>query len=151
MKQDQGTGLPYGLTFRVCQRAPKRWANAGANSVSWGFTRNPASQILSETQSNDAYSWNAHAVADRTYAANGLNEYTAAGSASFCHDANGNLTADGSHVYLYDVENRLVEMRAQLGSTCPSYTSGFTGTMVAALRYDPLGRLDSTAVATARR
>ncbi len=117
------------------------WANAGANSAAWSFTRNPASQIVSETQSNDAYSWNGHVVTDRTYATNGLNQYTSAGGQNFCHDANGNLTADGTYVYLYDVENRMVEMRAKAGTACPSWTSGYTGQIKAALRYDPLGRL----------
>jgi RHS repeat-associated protein len=114
------------------------WADGGANSVTWSFTRNHASQILTETQSNDAYSWNAHVVADRTYSANGLNQYTAVAGAAYCHDANGNLTADNSYAYLYDVENRLVEMRARVGTTCPA---AYTGQIKAALRYDPLGRL----------
>lgn len=59
----------------------------------------------------------------------------------FCYDPNGNLTADGTSVFLYDVENRLVERRAQVSTTCPSAVAGYTGTLQAALRYDPLGRL----------
>ena len=58
---------------------------------------------------------------------NGLNQYTAAGPASFAYDANGNLTSDGTNGYVYDVENRLV-----------SASNG------AGLAYDPLGRLVST-------
>jgi hypothetical protein len=42
-------------------------------------------------------------------------------------DANGNLTADNAHAYLYDVENRLVEMRARVGTVCPSASGGYTG------------------------
>lgn len=114
----------------------------GAGSdVAWGFTRNPASQILTETQSNDAYSWDGHVNLTRAYTANGLNQYTAAGSAAFCYDANGNLTADGSSVYRYDVENRLVERRAQSNTTCTALS--YTGSLQAELRYDPLGRLYS--------
>lgn len=58
-----------------------------------------------------------HYNVDRNYTANGLNQYTAAGSASFGYDANGNLTADGSTSFTYDAENRLV-------SASPRGTSG---------------------------
>src|SRR3546814_19514686 len=71
-------------------------------------------------------SWTGHVDVTRDYSANGLNQYTAAGSASFTYDANGNLTSDGSTTYLYDIENRLV---------------GASGGSSATLRYDPLGRL----------
>ncbi len=73
-------------------------------------------------------------LADRNYAANGLNQYTAAGSASLSYDANGNLTSDGSTSFTYDIENRLVAA---------------SGAKVAGLRYDPLGRLYETGGASA--
>ena len=117
------------------------WADGGASSVNWSFTRNPASQILTETQTNDAFSWNAHVIADRAYTTNGLNQYVQVGTNGICHDANGNLIADGTFVYLYDIENRMVEMRAKAGTTCPTASSGYTGQLKASLRYDPLGRL----------
>lgn len=112
---------------------------AVGSRVNWTYTRNPASQIASESRDNDAYAWAGHANVDRSYTTNGLNQYTAAGAAAFCYDANGNLTADGSSVYLYDVENRLVEKRAQTNTTCSSLS--YAGTLQASLRYDPLGRL----------
>ncbi|MEZ5499798.1 MAG: hypothetical protein R3E77_10265 [Steroidobacteraceae bacterium] len=50
---------------------------------------------------------------------------------SFTHDANGNLTSDGSRSFAYDKENRLLTV---------------TGSSSITLSYDPLGRLkDSTA------
>ena len=115
------------------------WINAGANSVTWSFTRNPASQIKSETQTNDAYSWNGHVNTTRNYVTNGLNQYTTIAGQGYCYDKNGNLTLDGTHVYLYDVENRLVEMRAKANTNCTSLA--YTGQLKAKLRYDPLGRL----------
>ena len=119
------------------KRLGHSFANASSN-VTWSYTRNPASQILTEIESNKAYSWDGQMVLDRTYAVNGLNQYTAVGGIGYCHDANGNLTADDKHAYLYDAENRLLEMRARVGTTCaPAYT----GQMKASLRYDPLGRL----------
>jgi RHS repeat-associated protein len=90
------------------------------------FTFNPASQIASRTTSNDAFaSTTAYNVA-RTYSVNGLNQYTAGGSASFTYDANGNLTSDGATSFVYDSENRLVSA---------------SGAKSATLSYDPLGRL----------
>ncbi|MEO0419751.1 MAG: RHS repeat-associated core domain-containing protein [Pseudomonadota bacterium] len=103
------------------------WSNAGSQSVSWGYTRNPASQIASETQSNDGYSWNGHVNVNRAYTTDGLNQYTNAGGANFTYDANGNLTSDGTKTYKYDTKNRLVQATE--------------GTRVTDLYYDPLGRL----------
>ena len=113
--------------------------NSTSHDVTWDYTRNPASQIQSEAQSNDSYSWDGHVNLARAYTANGLNQYENAGGAAFCYDDNGNLTADGSSVYLYDVENRLVEKRLQLGSNCA--TLSYSGALEAQLRYDPMGRL----------
>ncbi|WP_379553562.1 RHS repeat domain-containing protein [Qipengyuania sp. DGS5-3] len=113
---------------------------AGSSSdVTWSYTRNPASQIASETQNNDSYSWDGHVNLNRSYTTNGLNQYTGAGGASFCYDANGNLTADGGYVYLYDVENRLVAKRTQINTNCSALS--YAGALEADLRYDPLGRL----------
>lgn len=112
---------------------------ASASRVNWSYTRNPASQIISEARDNDAYAWRGLYNINRNYTANGLNQYTAAGSAGFCYDANGNLTADGSSIYLYDVENRLVEKHAQTNTACSALS--YAGALQASLRYDPLGRL----------
>jgi RHS repeat-associated protein len=101
-----------------------------ADDVAWDYTRNPASQIRTETQSNDSYSWDGHPQTDvnRNYTTNGLNQYTGAGSDSFTYDANGNLTSDGENTYLYDIENRLVRMTDGDG-------------YITELWYDPTGRL----------
>ena len=112
-----------------------------ADDVAWGYTRNPASQILTETQSNDSYSWDGHVNLTRVYTTNGLNQYESAGSATFCYDANGNLTADGSSVYLYDAENRLVEKRAQGTGNTNCAALSYPGALQAQLLYDPTGRL----------
>ena len=104
--------------------------------LSLGFGYNTASQVTSRSRSNDAYAWGAAYNVSRGYTVNGLNQYTAAGTATFTYDANGNLTSDGSRTYVYDVENRLVS------------ASGAPG---AGLRYDPLGRLyEVTGAATTR-
>ena len=90
------------------------------------FTRNPANQLATATRTNDAYAWTSSVNADRSYTANGLNQYTAVAGTAFAYDANGNLTSDGANSFAYDVENRLVSR---------------SGGASASLRYDPLGRL----------
>jgi RHS repeat-associated protein len=100
-----------------------------AYDVTYGFAYNPASQMATRSTSNDAFVYTGDVNVNRSYAVNGLNQYTSAGPASFSYDANGNLTGDGSSAYVYDIENRLVS------------ASGVTS---ASLRYDPLGRLYET-------
>jgi RHS repeat-associated protein len=97
-----------------------------ANTVSFNFNYNAASQAVRQITSNDAYAFTGHVNANRSYAANGLNQYETAGPASFTYDPNGNLTRDGRNTYVYDVENRLVSA---------------SGATTANLHYDPLGRL----------
>jgi RHS repeat-associated protein len=94
---------------------------------------NPASQIVSEQRTDDSYIWTGGVALTRTYAVNGLNQYTTAGPATFAYDANGNLTSDGSNAYVYDAENRLVSANASGGTT---------------LAYDPMGRLWQTSSGT---
>jgi RHS repeat-associated protein len=104
---------------------------AGSN-VSWNLNPvaspiNPASQITQETRDNDAYAFSAITTANKAYAVNGLNQYTAVAGTAHTYDANGNLTGDGTNAYIYDGENRLVSATA--------------GGVTATLTYDPLGRL----------
>jgi RHS repeat-associated protein len=98
-----------------------------SRDANWSYTRNSASQIASETQSNDAFSWNGHINTTRNYTTNGLNQYTQAGNQALTYDANGNLTGSGSSSYSYDVENRLVK--------------AVIGGYITHLYYDPTGRL----------
>lgn len=98
-----------------------------------GLTYNPAGQIVEKTSSNDAFVPTGVYNVNRSYSTNGLNQYTAAGPATFDYDSNGNLITDGSTSYVYDVENRLVSA---------------SGAKTAALTYDPLGRLFQTSGAS---
>ena len=113
--------------------------------VRWDFTRNPASQILTEAVDNPSYVWKITNDYERNYATNGLNQYTdtqlpdGSEAVAYCYDANGNLTADGDYVYLYDFENRLVMMRAQVNADCNALD--YTGAWKATFNYDPLGRM----------
>ena len=46
-----------------------------------------------------------------------MNEYTVVNSTNRTHDANGNLTDDGTNKYVYDAFNRLVEVIDKSSST----------------------------------
>ncbi len=110
---------------------PTSWSDdlAGtASDVTSTFAYNPASQIVAKGRSNNAYAWTGYTDVRRAYSVNGLNQYTAAGTASFTYDANANLTGDGTNSYAYDAENRMT-----------SATVAGLGTST--LAYDPLGRL----------
>jgi RHS repeat-associated protein len=98
--------------------------NGGAGNVLWSYWHNAANQLSQVARDNDAFAWTGHYAVNRNYTTNGLNQYSAAGGATFGYDANGNLTSDGSRTYAYDIENRMV-----------STSTGAT------LAYDPLGRL----------
>jgi RHS repeat-associated protein len=122
------TVMGYDGISRVASIAHDLDGGGTSRDLTIGFAYNPASQVVTRAQSNDLYE---HTVAasNRSYAVNGLNQYTQIagdGAATLSHDANGNLTSDGSTAYVYDAENRLVR------------ASGATN---ATLAYDPLGRL----------
>lgn len=96
-----------------------------ADDVTYAFGFNPAGQAITRTISNANYRYAPPAVS-QSYTRDGLNRYTAVGSASYTYDTRQNLTSDGSLTYLYDLENRLTSI---------------TGTPSLTLSYDPLGRL----------
>lgn len=99
----------------------------GTGNVTTNLYYNPAGQIVSRKRDNEAYAYTGYVATDRTYVANGLNQYASVGPAAnpraYAYDANGNLISDGQNNLVYDAENRLV-------------MAGNTG-----LAYDPLGRL----------
>lgn len=99
-----------------------------ANDLTTNFEYNPAGQLKEIERLNDAYEWEGHYNIERPYTANGLNQYTLAGTLTPTYDARGNLISDGDDSYGYDIENRLI--------TAPN---GVT------LSYDPYGRLHQTA------
>jgi len=113
-------------------RQPRHFRADAAGTAADLFTTlgyNPASQIISRNLNNDSYAWTSHYAVNRNYLTNGLNQYTqagGAGGANFTYDPNGNLIADGTNSYVYDIENRLVSV---------------SGAQNASFAYDPLGRL----------
>jgi RHS repeat-associated protein len=144
----QRSGLTGGVTTAYTYDGIGRLASLGhdlsgtGQDVSYSLTSyNPASQLLGQTISNDGYAYPNYTNANSNYTANGLNQYTAVGSAGFCYDANANLTSDGTYAYKYDVENRLIERHDTPGSSCPV---SYAGTTNVTLTHDPNGRLVQT-------
>ena len=70
-----------------------------------------------------------------TYAVDVVNQYTAVGGVTRAHDNNGNLTDDGTQLYVYDYENHLIQVKTKS-----------SGASVATYKYDPLGRRVEKAV-----
>lgn len=98
-------------------------------SVTTSYSYNAVSQMIQRVRSNDAYTFADGVNVNRSFSANGLNQYTTSGPTTFSYDANGNLISDGTSTLTYDAENRLVAT---------------SGSKAAALVYDPLGRLFQT-------
>jgi len=97
------------------------------NDITQSYTYNPANQIISRGITNDRYLYRGNENIRGNYSVNGLNQYTSAGGDFFSHDANGNLTNDGTRQYFYDGENRLIRIRE--------------GVKTKYFYYDPKGKL----------
>ncbi len=142
------TTYGYGQDQRLASLS-QNFANSVGNDAQ-AYTYNPAGQVSQETRSNPTFAFTARYNVSRNYNANGLNQYastastTGAGTTNntFCHDANGNLIADGVYVYLYDIENRLIEKRQKATTNCAAFA--YDGPVVAQMRYDPMGPLFET-------
>jgi RHS repeat-associated protein len=142
------TSFGYDGSDRMSSLAHSIPSNNTAYGLSLGFVYNPASQLITKTWSNQAYSWLNHpagAPVNSTY--DGLNrDASIATTAPSCptttlaanagYDCDGNQMVDKAGVrhFAYDIENRLVGVTGQ-----PT---------TAALAYDPLGRLQSYQTAT---
>ena len=124
------TSYSYDNVSRLTQMVHDLGGSATTNDLTLGYSYNPASQIAQTTRSNDLYAWGGHYAVNRSYTANGRNQYSAVGGNTPTHDSNGNLTfagPSGTPTYTYNSENLL--------------TSTSTGV---SLSYDPATRLYET-------
>jgi RHS repeat-associated protein len=115
----------YDAVSRLTSLADNLVGTAYDQTLGFGYT--PACQIASNTRSSDAYAWTGHYNLNRSYTANGRNQYSAIASITPTYDTKGNLTSAGSTAYAYSSENLL--------------TSASGGI---ALAYDPAMRLYQT-------
>jgi RHS repeat-associated protein len=126
------TSYSYDPVSRLSQLVQD--AAGTANDLTLGFSYNPASQIISNTRSNDVYAWSGHGNGTSSSPANGLNQLTSHNGGSVSHDAKGNILNDPTigYTYGYSSENLL--------------TTASGGPWIGTLRYDPLMRLYESGV-----
>jgi len=128
-----GTSTSYG--FDAVSRLTSLALNGGANTTTTTLASyNPAGEIGSRTNSNDAFAWTQGANVNRAYSINGLNQFSAIAGSTQGYDGRGNLTSSGGTTYAYTSENLL-----------KSVSTGQT------LTYDPIGRLGEYDAPTATR
>lgn len=127
-----GTITTYGYSTQGALSSLTQNLTGTAQDNTWTYNRNQAQEINSHSWSNNLYQWTGYTNGVRNYTANGLNQYTAAAGATISHDANGNLSGDGTWSYTYDTDNRLK-------------TANKTG-LSATLAYDPVGRLRQSVI-----
>ena len=116
----------YDAVSRLTSLADNLVGTAYDQTLGFGYT--PASQIASNTRSNDAYAWTGHYNLNRNYTANGRNQYTAAGSITPTYDCQGQP----------DLRRR-APPTPTARRTCSTSASGGI-----ALAYDPAMRLYQT-------
>src|SRR5215469_14408519 len=112
------------------------------NDNTWTLQYTPAHQLSSDAPSNTAWLWQkptcTSSCTDTYTAVNVLNQYPKVQPAGSSipvlqsWDADGNLQKDGSFLWGYDQENRLLSACKPVNCTSP--------TVNAAYAYDPLGR-----------
>lgn len=99
-----------------------------ASDQTFGFSYNPAGQIVSRTATNDSYAWTGAANGTNGYSTDGRNQYTSAAGITPIYDTKGMMTYAGgptysfgilgelatvvsgatTHRYKYDAEQRLI-------------------------------------------
>jgi RHS repeat-associated protein len=99
-----------------------------ANDLTLGFTRNPANQIISNTRSNDSYSFTALTNQDRTGTINGRNQVTQLADTgtgtnpqAIGFSSRGNVATIGATEYGYNSENQLTSGAGATLSYDPAY------------------------------
>jgi YD repeat-containing protein len=60
------------------------------------------------------------------YDSNALNQYKTVDGTNYEYDKNGNLTNDGAYIYIYDCENRLIQVK-QGETVIATYAYDFAG------------------------
>jgi len=97
------------------------------NDLTTTFTFTASNQIETLTKNNSLYSYQGNDNRTGVYVPNGLNQYDYIAGQPLGYDGQANLANDGTQMYTYDAENRL------LTTTGPSALGSFV--------YDPNGRL----------
>jgi RHS repeat-associated protein len=104
---------------------------ASANTETWNYNAK-GETVRSDHSTNNAFdrSFEFDGIGNRkksadsltlpatdNYSSNSLNQYSAVGVDARVHDADGNLTDNGTHLYVWDGENRLIEVQKKSDSS----------------------------------
>ena len=80
-----------------------------ASSATFTHAYDATNRRVSKTATDNSYwSYPAATASTVSYTTNNLDQYTAISSVTPTYDGNGNLTFDGTFIYSYDAENRLI-------------------------------------------
>jgi len=107
-----------------------------SQDISWGYSYNPAGQIVSRSVSNNAYVYTPASTAI-AYVNNLLNRLTSINGSAVGYDGRGNITSAPGATYGYNAENQM--------------TSASTGAGSSGYAFDPTGRLYQAVGGTNRR
>ena len=77
------------------------------HDITLGFAYNPASQIITNTRSNDLYAWGGHGTGSTATSVDGLNQLANVGGAAITYNGMGNIASDGTDSFIYTYENEL--------------------------------------------
>ena len=130
------TAIAYDNADRVTSYG-HTFTNSNRN-VTWGFTFNPASEIINTSTTNTDFDYREQQSTTEAHTFNGLNQdagiaalATSCSTAGAGFDCDGNLTNDSTRSFTYDIDNHLTALS---GPASVSYV------------YDPIGRLAQTTV-----
>lgn len=132
LNRNQSTAAQTSLTFAdgVHLSAFTQDFAGSTNDLTNTFASyNPANQILQLNYGNSLYYYHGNYNRTGGYMPDGLNRYASIAGQPLGYDTNSNLTNDGSFIYTYDDENRLLTA----GNAANTVTASFV--------YDPNGRL----------
>lgn len=107
-------------------------ASGTSQDVTFGYSFNPAGQIVGRTVSNASYLYGASPTGATAYAVDGLNQLDSIDSVAVTHDSRGNVTGVLGRTYGYDRLDRMISANAGAGASL------FT--------YDPTSRLATSRV-----
>ena len=120
MSYANGTSVSHAYTDRG-DLTDHDLAFTGGLAANYDYSYNGVGQLLTRQVSDPTFDWLPQGSATDSYAVNGLNQYTAVGSAIPVYDGNGNLTTDHQgRNFTYDAEN-VLRQATGLASGSASY------------------------------
>ncbi len=139
-----GTGLGDAFAYDRLRRLTTAWMGSSGvtNPSTSSYVKKIAYNLDDDAnRTSIVTTLNGGAPTTVSYSSDNLNLYTSVGGTARVHDTNGNVTDDGTHLFVYDYRNRVVQVKQKSG-----------GAVIAEYRYDAMGRrVESTTGTTVRR